>query len=44
MKLGKILGVVRKILGKLTDILIQGRQAGLWTENPTIPGKKKEIK
>lgn len=27
-----LLGKVRKIIGKLTDILIQGRQAGLWTE------------
>lgn len=30
---------VFKVLGKLTDILSKGRDAGLWTENPSVPGK-----
>ena len=37
-----VLGKVRKILGKLTDLLIKGRQAGLWSEDGTIVFKKKE--
>jgi len=30
---------LRKVLGKLTDLLIKGRQAGLWTEknNVSVP-------
>jgi hypothetical protein len=38
----KVIGNVRKVLGKITDLLIKGRQAGLWTENNSIPtgGKK----
>ena len=28
---------VLKVLGKVTDVLIRGRQAGLWTEKQT-PG------
>jgi len=34
-----ILGKARKILGKLTDLLIKGRQAGLWSEKNKV-GKK----
>jgi hypothetical protein len=30
MKLLNLLGKVRKILGKLTDFLIGGRERGLW--------------
>lgn len=33
-----VLGKVRKLLGKLTDVLIKGRQAGLWSEKKG-PGK-----
>lgn len=36
-----ILGSARKILGRLTDLLIKGRQAGLWTEKNTVGGQKK---
>ena len=35
-----IIGTVRKVLGKLTDILIKGRQAGLWTEKDKLPEEK----
>lgn len=28
----KLLGKAKKILGKLTDVLVKGRQAGLWSE------------
>ena len=34
MKLLNLLGKVRKILGKLTDLLIGGRQRGLWEKGP----------
>ena len=30
------LGKAREILGKLTDILIKGRQAGLWSEKNKV--------
>ena len=33
------LGKIRKLIGKLTDLLIKGRQAGLWDEKPG-PGRK----
>ena len=33
MNVLSVLGKARKILGKITDFLIKGRQAGLWTEN-----------
>jgi hypothetical protein len=32
----KVVSVVRKILGAATDLLVKGRQAGLWTEKNTI--------
>lgn len=31
-----IVGKVRKVLGKITDLLLQGRQAGLWSEKPGV--------
>ncbi len=31
-----ILGKARKVLGKLTDLLIKGRQAGLWSEKNKV--------
>jgi len=34
MNVLNVLGKVRKILGKITDLLIKGRQAGLWSEKP----------
>ena len=39
MGLFSALGKVRKILGKLTDLLIKGRQAGLWDKKngPNFP-------
>lgn len=30
----KWLGTVRKVLGKLTDLLLKGRAAGLWNKKP----------
>lgn len=36
MDILKFLGKARKIVGKITDILIRGREAGLWTEKPGI--------
>lgn len=36
--LKKILLGARKVLGKLTDLLMMGRNAGLWTEKPGIGG------
>lgn len=39
MKFLDVLGKLWKLIGKLTDILIQGRQAGLWTEKDGVrPG------
>ena len=36
-----ILGNVRRILGALTDLLLKGRQAGLWQQGPGyIPPEK----
>ena len=35
-----VLGKARKILGKLTDLLLKGRQAGLWSEKDKIPTKR----
>jgi hypothetical protein len=29
-------GKARKVIGKITDILIRGREAGLWTEKPGV--------
>jgi hypothetical protein len=37
----KIVTVVRKILGAATDLLVKGRQAGLWTEKNTIKKGKR---
>ena len=34
-----VLGKAKKILGKLTDLLLKGRQAGLWSEKDKV-GKK----
>lgn len=36
------LGKARKILGKVTDLLLKGRQAGLWNKGPgpDFKGKK----
>jgi len=34
-----VLGKVRKVLGKLTDLLIKGRQAGLWDRKNTPDAK-----
>jgi hypothetical protein len=28
---------IRKVLTIVTDLLLKGRQAGLWNEKPTIP-------
>jgi hypothetical protein len=36
MALPKWLGIVRVVLGKITDVLTLGRSAGLWTEKPGI--------
>ncbi len=36
MKIMAILGKVIKVIGKITDVLIQGREAGLWTEKDGI--------
>jgi hypothetical protein len=30
------LGKVLKVIGKITDVLIKGREAGLWTEKDGI--------
>lgn len=40
------IGKIFKILGKLTDLLLVGRKAGLWSKNPTIGDsvKPKDIK
>ena len=38
MSLPNWLGVVRKVLGKITDILTAGRAAGLWSEKQGIGG------
>ena len=40
MNVINVLGKVRKVLGKLTDLLIKGRQAGLWSEKPSVKEKK----
>lgn len=32
------LGFIRKILTVLTDLLVSGRNLGLWTKKNTIPG------
>lgn len=41
MSILSVLGKVRAVLGKLTDLLIKGRQAGLWDEkNGPNPGPK----
>lgn len=39
MNVFKALGGIRKVLGKLTDLLIKGRQAGLWDkgQGPDFP-------
>lgn len=39
MNIVGVLGKVVKVLGKITDVLIKGREAGLWTEKPNVPGK-----
>jgi len=44
MNLLKILGKAKGILGKLTDLLLKGRQAGLWNEKNGIPSSKKITK
>ena len=40
MKLPNWLGAVRKVLGKLTDVLTAGRAAGLWKKKPGVPDKE----
>lgn len=42
MSVISVLGKLRKLVGKLTDILIRGREAGLWTKKPGVgsPGDK----
>lgn len=41
MSLFTVLGKARSILGKLTDLLLKGRQAGLWSEkNGPAPKEK----
>ena len=42
MSVLSVLGKIRSLLGKLTDILIKGRQAGLWSEDGKILTDKKE--
>ena len=39
MSVFSALGKLRKVLGKLTDLLIKGRQAGLWDkgQGPDFP-------
>lgn len=39
MKAIELVLKVRKLIGKLTDLLIKGRQAGLWNEKPGPRGK-----
>jgi len=34
MNIGKVLGGIRKVLTKLTDALLWGRNKGLWTQGP----------
>lgn len=36
MNLIGILGKIVKVIGKVTDVLIKGREAGLWTEKPGV--------
>lgn len=33
LPIGKIISVARKILGKITDVLLIGRNAGLWDKS-----------
>ena len=40
MSVFSFLGKVRKILGKLTDWLGKGREAGLWDQKPGIEVSK----
>ncbi len=35
----KALATARAVLGRLTDLLLKGRQAGLWSEKNTPKGK-----
>jgi len=46
MKFLDVVGTVRRWIGKLTDWLIQGRQAGLWDEKnqPVKPITKDELR
>lgn len=39
MSVFSALGKIRKVLGKLTDLLIRGREAGLWDkgQGPNFP-------
>lgn len=32
----KVAGKLRVILGKITDVLIKGRQAGLWSKKDKV--------
>ena len=41
MNLGKIVSGVRKVLGKLTDILLIGRQQGWWSQKNQLPKRRK---
>jgi hypothetical protein len=43
MSFGAVVKVVRTVLGRLTDVLLIGRQAGLWTKGkgPDIGGPKR---
>ena len=36
MDFAKIISVVRKVLGKITDVLLIGRNAGWWSRKPGI--------
>jgi hypothetical protein len=36
-----VLGKARKILGKLTDALLKGRAAGLWSEKDNVNKEKR---
>lgn len=36
MDIKKVFGVIRKVLGKLTDLLIAGRQSGLWSKKEGV--------
>lgn len=41
MSVFNVISKVRKVLGKLTDWLIEGRKAGLWSEGHSIKKGKK---